>query len=37
MVDFDDWKYARERWNRATIKVDSPEFSLWLCDMHGSV
>lgn len=29
-IDFDFWGWANERWNRATTKMDAPEFREWL-------
>ena len=29
-IEFDYWKWAVERWGRATAKMDSSDFNLWL-------
>jgi len=29
-IDFDFWGWAVERWGRATAKMDSAEFPVWL-------
>ncbi len=29
-IEFDFWGWAVERWGRATAKMDSPEFEVWL-------
>ena len=29
-IDYDFWGWATERWGRAEVKLDSPEFPVWL-------
>jgi thiamine kinase-like enzyme len=35
-IDFDFWGWAIERWGRATEKMDSAEFSVWLKEVQSS-
>jgi len=34
-IDFDFWGWAIERWGRATEKMDSAEFSVWMKDVQA--